>query len=316
MLRNLLLYLSRAGWARAIVTRLGIARRMARRFVAGETTDEAIATVRSLNARGINATLDHLGESVTTQAEATRAADDYVRVLELIEARQVRSNVSLKLTQMGLDLSQDFCYQNVRRIVETARRLGNFVRIDMEGTPHTDATIAVFRKLHAEFDNVGLVLQAYLYRTEADLLALLEERARLRLCKGAYQEPPDKAFPRKADTDANFLRLAGLMLENAHRLPPLDPSGRFPPLPAIATHDEKMVAGTLAHAERLGLAQGCCEFQMLHGIGRELQERLSTGGYPVRVYVPYGTQWYPYLMRRLAENPANVWFFVRALVRR
>jgi proline dehydrogenase len=316
MLRTTILYLSRARWARRAVTRLPVARDVAARFVAGETAADAIRTVRSLNARGINATLDHLGESVTNEADATRAADDYVYVLGQIHDCDVRSNVSIKLTQMGLDLSVDFCIDNVRRIVDTAQRLGNFVRIDMEGTPHTDRTIDVFNALRRNFDNVGLVLQAYLYRTEADMLALLQNNVRLRLCKGAYQEPPDKALARKTDVDDNFLRLMRLLLDNAYRTPPAGETGRFPPLPAIATHDEKMVAGTLAYAAKLGLPSDRYEFQMLHGIGRELQDRLAAHGQCVRVYVPYGTEWYPYFMRRLAERPANVWFLLSNLFRR
>jgi proline dehydrogenase len=283
---------------------------MAGRFFAGTTMDEAIAAIRALNARGIHATLDHLGESVSTEAEAARAADDYIAVLERIQQAGVRANVSLKLTQMGLDLSDEFCTANVRRIVHRAQALGNFVRVDMEGSPHTDRTLAVFRALRREFDNVGLVLQAYLYRTEQDLLALIDEAARLRLCKGAYQEPASIAFPKKADTDANFVHLTRMMLDRAMRLPPASPDGRFPPLPAIATHVEKMIAAARAYAEQINLPREYFEFQMLYGIRRDLQEKLAAEGFQVRVYVPYGTQWYPYYMRRLAERPANVWFFI------
>jgi proline dehydrogenase len=315
MLRTPLLYLSDAGWARRLMTRLGVARRTASRFVAGETPDDAIAAIRSLNSRGINATLDHLGESVTNQAEATRAADDYVTVLGKIHANDARSNVSVKLTQFGLDLDDDFCVNNVRRVVAEARRLDNFVRIDMEDSQHTDRTIAVFRKLHQEFDNVGLVVQAYLYRTEADLEGLLAEGARIRLCKGAYKEPPDKAFPRKADVDANYMRLAKRLLEHARGLPPAADSGRVPPLPAIATHDEKIIQAVESQVAATGLPRQYFEFQMLYGIRRDLQQRLATEGYPTRVYVPYGTEWYPYFMRRLAERPANVWFFLSNLVK-
>jgi len=289
MLRTPLLYLSNAGWSRRLVTHFPIARRMASRFVAGETPDDAIAAIRALNNRGINATLDHLGESVTNQAEATRAADDYVHVLGKIHASAARSNVSVKLTKFGLDLDQDFCARNARRVLEEARRLDNFVRIDMEDSFHTDATLAVFRKLHQEFDNVGLVLQAYLFRTQADLEALLAEGARIRLCKGAYKEPPDKAFPRKADVDANYVRLAQLMLDNARKLPPAAESGRVPPLPALATHDEKMIAAVQAYVATLGLPRQVYEFQMLYGIRRDLQQRLAAAGNAVRVYVPYGT---------------------------
>jgi proline dehydrogenase len=315
MLRTPFLYLSNAGWSRRLVTRFSIARRMASRFVAGETPEDAIAAIRALNSRGITATLDHLGESVSNQAEATRAADDYVHVLGKIHDSGARSNVSIKLTQFGLDVDQDFCARNARRVVEEARRLDNFVRIDMEDSLHTDSTLAVFRKLHQEFDNVGIVLQAYLFRTEADLEALLAEGARIRLCKGAYKEPPDKAFPRKADVDANYVRLAQLLLDNARKLPPAAESGRVPPLAALATHDPKMIAAAQAHIATLGLPRQYFEYQMLYGIRRDLQQRLAADGNAMRVYVPYGTEWYPYFMRRLAERPANLWFLLSNLTR-
>lgn len=316
MLRSLLLFLSNALWARRLISRLGFARRSAYRFVAGETSEEAMAAIRRLNAGGIHATLDHLGESVTSEAAATRAADEYVSVLGRIQACGARANVSLKLTQMGLDLSPDFCLRNVRRIVERARELGNFVRIDMEGTPHTDATLAIFHTLHQEYDGVGIVLQSYLYRTAADLEGILAARGRVRLCKGAYKEPADKAYPRKADVDANFVTLARRLLDQAHLCPPAGAGGRVPPLPAIATHDEKMVQAVLSYAGEQEIPREYYEFQMLYGIRRDLQERLASQGYAVRVYVPYGTEWYPYFMRRLAERPANVWFFLSNLFRR
>jgi proline dehydrogenase len=314
-LRASLLYLSNASWSRRLITRLGVARRMARRFVAGETPDDAIDAIRALNAQGINATLDHLGESVTNQAAASRAADDYVHVLGLIHANDVRANVSIKLTQFGLDLDEAFCAENARRVVAEAQRLDNFVRIDMEDSFHTDRTIAVFRRLHQDFDNVGLVVQAYLYRTRADVEALLAEHARLRLCKGAYQEPPDKAFPRKSDVDSNYLSLAKLLLEQAQALPPAAENGRVPPLPALATHDARLIQAIEAHVAATSLPRRYFEFQMLYGIRRDQQQRLAAGGYPVRVYVPYGTEWYPYFMRRLAERPANVWFFLSNLLK-
>ncbi len=316
MLRTPLLYLSNAGWSRKLITRFSVSRRTASRFVAGETPEDAIAAIRALNAQGINATLDHLGESVTNQAEATRAADDYVHVLGKIQENCVRSNISVKLTQLGLDLDEEVCVGNARRVVAEAGRLDNFVRIDMEDSHHTDRTVAVFRRLHQEFDNVGLVLQAYLYRTQADLAALLGEKARLRLCKGAYKEPPDKAFPRKSDVDANYLKLARLMLEHARDLPPAPDTGRVPTLPAIATHDEKIINAVEAHVAASGLPRQHFEFQMLYGIRRDLQQRLAAEGYPVRVYVPYGTEWYPYFMRRLAERPANLWFVLKNVLRR
>jgi proline dehydrogenase len=298
------------------VTRLGFARRTAKRFVAGETADDAIAAIQALNAQNINATLDHLGESVSTEAEAQRAAESYVAVLEKIEEHKVCSNVSIKLTQFGLDLGQDLCTRNVRRVVEEARRLHNFVRIDMEGSAYTDRTLAVFGALHQEFENVGIVVQAYLYRTEADLNALIASGARVRLCKGAYQEPPDKAFPNKADVDSNYYKLAGMLLDAARQWPPAGGEGRFPPLTALATHDERLVSRLEGYIDKIGLPREYFEFQMLYGIRRDLQQALAGKGRPVRVYVPYGTEWYPYFMRRLAERPANLWFFVSNLAKR
>jgi proline dehydrogenase len=316
MLRAPILYLSHAHWARAIVTRFGLARRMAARFVAGETADDAIRAIQALNARGINATLDHLGESVTNQAEALRAADDYVFVLDKVQDSQVRANVSLKLTQFGLDLDEDFCRHNVQRVLDAARGHGNFVRIDMEGSTHTDATLRVFLALRREYDNVGIVLQSYLYRTDDDLRAVLAAGARVRLCKGAYQEPPSKAYPHKADVDRAYERQACLMLDRAHGLPPLSADGRWPPLPALATHDDRLVTAAQAYARQIDLPPEYYEFQMLFGIRRDLQDALARAGHAVRVYVPYGTQWYPYFMRRLAERPANVWFLLSNLLRR
>jgi proline dehydrogenase len=310
MFRAFFLYLSNAAWARWLITHFPLARRAARRFVAGETIGEAITTIRALNAKGITATLDHLGESVHTEAEATRAADDYLLALEQIAAADVRANVSLKLTQLGLDLDTEFCTRNVRRVLDKAKAAGNFVRVDMEGTPHTDRTLAVFRALRRDFDNVGVVLQAYLYRTEQDLAALLAEKSRVRLCKGAYNEPADKSFPHKADVDANYVKLARILLAHAGEVPGLSADGRTPPLPAVATHDEKMIAAAKAAAAEGQVPRDRFEFQMLYGIRRELQEQLAADGFSMRVYVPYGTEWYPYFMRRLAERPANMWFIL------
>jgi len=317
VLRSLFLYLSQAAWARAFIIRFPLAWAMASRFVAGEKIADAIAAIRALNAKGINATLDHLGESVATQAEAAQAAEAYRLALDEIAKNDVRSNVSVKLTQFGLDVDYDFCLSNVRRVVEKAKATHNFVRIDMEGTPHTDRTLSIFRTLHQEFpDNVGLVLQAYLYRTEQDLLALTDEKVRLRLCKGAYNEPADKAFPAKADTDKNYVKLAQILLDRAQTIGPTDATGRTPPLPALATHDDNMIGAVKIYAAEKKVPRESFEFQMLYGIRRELQEQLAAEGNAVRVYVPYGTQWYPYFMRRLAERPANVWFLISNFFRR
>jgi len=315
MVQRVLLYLSRLSWAQDALTRLPVTHQMARRFVCGETIGMAIAAVCALNAKGLCATLDFLGESVTSQQEALDAGDEYLRALDALSASGARSNVSLKLTQLGLDLSEDFCLRNVRRVVAHAKALGNFVRVDMESTAYTDRTLAIVRALHEEFGNVGAVLQAYLYRTEADLIALTEAGIRIRLCKGAYHEPADRAFPRKSDVDANFAKLMRMLLNRCsqdHRA--ID--GRIPPLAALATHDEKLIAEAQAYAAEAQLPRDRFEFQMLYGVRRDLQDRLVAEGYAVRVYVPYGTHWYPYFMRRLAERPANVWFFVKSAVLR
>ena len=315
MLRFGFIYLSRLRWAQGVITRLPPARALAARFVAGNTLADAMVVTRRLNARGLNVTLDFLGESVTNTDEAALAADEYVRALDAIGAGQARANVSLKLTQLGLDLGPDVCLPNVRRVVEKARAAGTFVRVDMEGTPHTDRTLAMVRQLRLEFENVGVVLQAYLYRTESDLLAVTSEHTRVRLCKGAYQEPPDKAYPRKGDVDANYIKLARLLLDHSARAAPADPAGRVPPLCALATHDEQMIADAQRYAQQQGLSRPTFEFQMLYGIRSRLQEQLADAGYGVRVYVPYGTHWYPYFMRRLAERPANVWFLISSLAK-
>lgn len=315
MLQRSFLALSRAGWAQGAITQMPVARQMANRFVAGETIEHAISAIQALNARGMVATLDFLGESVTRLAEAEGAADEYVRALERIAASDARANASLKLTQFGLDLDPAACVANVRRVVACAGHLGNFVRIDMEGTPHTDRTLAIVRDLRAEFDHVGAVLQAYLYRTESDLIALADAGTRIRLCKGAYQEPPEVAYPEKADVDANYVKLSKLLLDRAANARG-GANGRIPPLAALATHDERMIAAARSYATERQIPRDRFEFQMLYGIRRELQEQLVRDGFAVRVYVPYGTHWYPYFMRRLAERPANVWFFARSLVGR
>lgn len=309
MLREFFLVLSRAHWAQDLITRLPIAWQMASRFISGTTTAEAIKTIQGLNARGLTATLDFLGESVTNPDEAARAADEYLCILEQIAASEVRAHVSLKLTQFGLDLDAALCERNLRRVVEKAQAVGTFVCVDMESSAHTDRTLAVVDAVRRDFDNLGTVLQAYLYRTEQDLIALADAGTRIRLCKGAYQEPADKAFPHKADVDANFVRLTRLLLDRSANAPARG-EGRTPPLPAIATHDEKMITAAKEYAAEKRIPRNQFEFQMLHGVRRDLQEQLVREGYGMRVYVPYGTHWYPYFMRRLAERPANVWFFV------
>lgn len=292
-----------------MVVSFPLARRVARRFVAGETLDEAIQVVRKLNAQGIKVTFDQLGESVTSESEAREAKDGYLRALAAIQSNNVQSHVSVKLTQMGLDLSHDLCLDNMRQIIRQAKEVDTFVRIDMEDSPRTQATLNIFKTLREEFDNVGIVIQSYLYRSEQDMQLLAEMGGNVRLCKGAYKEPPNLAFPDKKDVDANYITLARIFLDghgngNGHK-----------PYVALATHDEKMINWAEAYIAEHHIDRDRYEFQMLYGIRPDLQRRLAAKGHTMRVYVPYGTHWYPYFMRRLAERPANVIFFVSNLFR-
>ncbi len=318
MLRAIFLYLSQATWAKDLIMRWGFSRRAATRFIAGERLEEALRAVSELNRRGLFATLDHLGEHVTTPDEARRAADDYLEIIDRICASGVRSNASLKLTQLGLGLDDDLCLDNLRRILRKAAACGVFVRVDMEDSSTVDRTLDFYRTLRDEgLHNTGLVIQAYLFRSQADVQSLLAAPTRIRLCKGAYREPAHIAFPRKADVDLNFDTLTAMLVDAAlaHGAPPAAADGRIPALPAIASHDEKRINFAQRYAEQVGLPKPALEFQMLHGIRTDLQLALTRAGYPVRVYVPYGTHWYPYFMRRLAERPANVWFFLSNYLR-
>jgi len=300
MMRSLLLWLSRNKPVRGWITSLGLVRRAARRFVAGDTIEAAIQAIHNLNALGATATLDHLGENVETAEDAARATEDYLKALDAIGVSGMPSHVSVKLTALGLDLGSELCRTNMARILAKAKAIGTLVTIDMESTEYTDRTLAIFRDLRREFSNVGSVIQAYLYRSEADITALCKEGAHVRLCKGAYQEPPVHAFPKKADVDANYVRLMKMLLSPEARA-----NKTFG---AIATHDIKMIDATRQYAQEQRVPRDEFEFQMLHGIRRDLQKELAADGYGLRVYVPYGTEWYPYYVRRLAERPANVWF--------
>src|SRR5688572_15712087 len=321
MLRSFLIYLSKAAWAQKLVTNWGLAWHAASRFVAGERVADAVRAVRELNEKGINATLDHLGEHTSTADEAEKATDDILLVLNEIEKARVRANISIKLTQIGMGLDEEICRQNLVRILEQVKKCNNFLRIDMEDTPYTDITVSLYLSMLQRGFNtcqVGLVLQSYLFRTEADLRKLLNYRTHIRLVKGAYREPADKAYPKKVDTDANFDLLSKIVIDAALKINPnkVSPDGRIPPVAAIASHDEKRIAFAKQYAEKVGLPKEALEFQMLYGIRRDLQVQLVKEGYPVRVYVPYGTHWYPYFMRRLAERPANIWFFVSNFFRK
>ena len=284
------------------------ARAMARRFVAGETLDEAIAAVQALNRQGLLASLDHLGESVSTESGARAATAEILELLDAVQAGAVLSGVSVKLTQLGLDLSPALAAENLERIVAHAAQIGRFVRIDMESSEYVQPTLDLFEALWERHKNVGVVIQAYLYRSAGDVARLIRLGASVRLVKGAYNEPPDVAYPLKADTDANFLRLAEQLFSADARA-----SGVFP---AIATHDTRLIDWATDHTRRQGIPPDRFEFQMLYGIRPALQRQLAAAGYRVRIYTPYGPQWYPYFMRRLAERPANLFFLLRSFFRR
>ena len=304
MLRNTLLYLSNQPKVFRFVRNNRMAKGFANRFVAGETLDTALDAVAQLNAKGITATLDLLGESVTNEAEARAAGREYMTMLDQITARQLDANVSVKLTAMGLDVSEDLCVAIMQQILEKARGYASFVRLDMESSAYTDKTLNLFYdRLYPNFpDNVGIVLQSYLYRTEQDVERANGARARVRLCKGAYKEPPSVAYPDKKDVDANYVRCLQKLVKQGN-------------YPGLATHDERIIEQAKRWVTEQGIPRDRFEFQMLYGVRRDLQERLVKEGYRMRVYVPFGTQWYPYLMRRLAERPANLAFITGNIVK-
>ena len=319
MLRFILIYLSKACWARNIVQKLPYAKKMASRFVAGESLDLAVAVVKELNERGINATLDHLGENVTTPEDAVQAAEEIIHIIERLRKEGVASGVSIKLSQIGLVIDEGICKKNLSRILEFAQEQNIFVRIDMEDSSLTEKTIKIFSAAREKISPhlVGIAIQAYLYRSESDVIELLRSDVHIRICKGAYKEPPGIAFPRKKDVDLNFDRITKIMLEKSIKTESaLSSDGIIPPLPAIATHDEDRINYALGIAKSIGLPKKGLEFQMLFGIRADVQDKLARKGFPVRVYVPYGGEWYPYFVRRLAERPANLWFFLSNLLRR
>jgi len=302
MLRSTLLKLSESkGFARW-VTANQTTRRMSHRFVAGEELEEALSAARVCNDQGMLVSLDYLGENVATTADAQRARDAYLQVFDRIAAEKLNANVSCKLTQLGLDLSSEFCEGQVLSIVERAAHYDNFLRVDMEGSLYTQRTIDVVKAVRARSPAIGTVIQAYLYRSEQDVQDLLAYGCRIRLCKGAYKEAAEVAFPKKEDVDANYVKLVRLLL----------PSGFYH---GIATHDPRMIAATIRCAAEMQVAKDDFEFQMLYGVRTDLQRRLVRDGYRVRIYIPYGRDWFPYFMRRLAERPANLAFFARNFFR-
>jgi proline dehydrogenase len=305
--RTTLLVLSRSRFLREALTRRRLFPAAVSRFIAGPEIADALAAVQRLAARGLQATLNHLGEHVESAPAAAAEVEAQRKALERLRSAGVVSHLSVKLTQLGLDLDADLCAGHLRQILEEAAALPTFVRVDMEGSAYTDRTLALYQRLRPTFPDVGVVLQACLYRTPADLEVLLPLGVNVRLCKGAYREPATVAYPRKRDVDASFLRLAERLFS-----PDSLERGTFA---AFATHDPRMVAGVRRLAAERGVPRDRFEFQMLYGIGRDLQAALVAAGYGVRIYIPYGDAWFPYFMRRLAERPANLLFLVRSLLR-
>ena len=308
MLRQSLLFLSENPAAQKLVTGTPISRRMAERFVAGESLDDAVRAARASNEAGLSVSLDYLGESVASREEAEAATDMAIRSLERIAAEGIDGNISLKPTQLGLDLDEALCRENVQRILQRARELGDgereiFVRLDMESSDYTERTVSLIEELWAAgYRNVGTVLQSYLKRTPADVQRLVSLGSRIRLVKGAYKEPDSVAYQDKAEVDRMFVREMQTLLEEGH-------------FPAIATHDEAIIDATRRWAFERGVRKDAFEFQMLYGIRRDLQQRLREEGYRVRVYIPFGDSWYPYLMRRMAERPANLFFITSSVLK-
>jgi proline dehydrogenase len=303
MLRAALLKLSESKSFANWVVSNDRTRRMAHRFVPGETLDQAIAAARECNNLGMFASLDYLGENVSTQEDAQRARDAYLEIFDRIANERLYANVSCKLTQLGLDLGVEFCESLVVPIVQRAASHDNFLRVDMEGSVYTQRTVELVKRVRAQNPAIGTVIQSYLYRSQADITDLLAYGCRIRLCKGAYKEPAEVAFPKKKDVDANFVRLMQMLLT----------SGFYH---GIATHDPAMMAATIRFAAAEQISKDDFEFQMLYGVRTDLQRRLVKDGYRLRIYIPYGRDWFPYFMRRLAERPANVAFFARNLLRR
>lgn len=303
MLKGTLLYMAQNEAVRKFVISNRATRGVSRRFVAGEHLDEAIEVTRALNSRGLHVSLDHLGENVSDEREARAAAQDYMEILDRIKATGVDANISIKLTALGLDISTELCEENVSRILEHAQQFPIFVRIDMESSAYTERTVDLTLRLHERFEHVGTVIQSCLYRSKKDVEQLILQGVRVRLVKGAYKEPKSVAFQNKSEVDHNYVRLMTLLLQKGN-------------YPALATHDEAIINAACKYAHDNGIGQDAFEFQMLYGIRRDLQEQLVTEGYNVRVYIPYGNQWYPYLMRRMAERPANLLFVASNMLRR
>lgn len=305
ILRDAFLKMSTNPAAHKMVVGFPLSRKVTRRFVAGETLAEAVAAIRRVNETGMPGVFDFLGEAVTDAEGAHGARDEYLGILDAIEKNGLKAYVSCKPTQMGLVISPDLAYENFCAIAARAQQVGTIVRVEMEDSPHTQTTLDLFKRLGAQFSNVGIVIQSYLYRSEADMQDLYARGANVRLVKGAYKEPPTVAFPQKKDVDANYLKLAEIFLREENVLPGT--------LLALGTHDQKIIDWAKDFIKQHNTPRERYEFEMLYGIRSDLQKQLNAEGYPMRVYVPYGTHWYPYFMRRLAERPANVIFLMSNL---
>ncbi len=303
MLREIFIGLSTSRALRSFAEHSSAGQKMSRRFVAGTTVEELLAAAQAVNAKGMTVSVDNLGENVTNAAEAEASAQLYHQLIDLITQRGLKANVSLKLTHMGLDVDENLAKQLVCGLVEHAGGVGNFVRVDMEGSPYTQRTLDLVHELHRQYPgHTGAVLQSYMRRSEADARNLIAGGIRIRLCKGAYKEPAEIAYQKKSEVDANYLNLAKMLLK----------SGVYH---GMATHDERLIQQIMLFAEKEKIARDAFEFQMLYGIRRDLQERIVREGWRMRVYIPFGTEWYPYLMRRLAERPANVLFIAKNIFR-
>jgi len=296
-LKEPILKLSQSSQMKGFVTHNPLGRVVARRFVAGETVDDAVKTVREMNKLGIHVSLDHLGENTTNVEDANKATGQALGILDVIKKENLDANISVKLTSMGQDIGYDLCYQNISKVVQKAQDYGDiFVRLDMEGSDYTQKTLDLFRNLWDNgHHNVGVVLQSYLYRTEKDVEDMIKLGVRVRLCKGAYLEPAEVAYQEKAEVDRNYIRCMERLLSE----------GKYP---GLATHDERIIEHAISYTIRNRITADRFEFQMLHGVRRDLQKKLANQGYNVRAYIPYGSEWYPYLMRRMAERPANLFF--------
>jgi proline dehydrogenase len=303
MLKNTLLYMAQNESVRKFVMSNRATRGVSRRFVAGEELDEALAVTKVLNQQGLHVSLDYLGENVSDEQEARTTAQGYREILTRIHDSSADANISIKLTALGLDIERELCDENLGQILEHAKEYPIFVRIDMEGSAYTERTMDITLRIHERFEHVGTVIQSCLYRSKKDVEQLVLQGVRVRLVKGAYKEPKSVAFQVKSDVDRNYVRLMTLLLQRGN-------------YPALATHDEAIIDAACKYSRSNGISPRAFEFQMLYGIRRDLQEKLVEQGYNVRVYVPYGSQWYPYLMRRMAERPANLIFVASNAARR